>query len=190
MEVNKSVLRQKYNRPESCSLEVLQKSKLSGKINVKVRLTKRKYLTQSISYSKVTPTTLRSLCTEENNSGPIKVFVSLNSSKLSKPDDFIEPLANLSIPSTQEYMKYRCSSELLPVFTDLEPPSYVSHTYKHCLKVKNTRIVNNHNQTASTGYVSNSIPSKNPLKKKNNPKNHPLKKSCERTQRKTKSWFF
>ena len=119
------IIRPKKSQPKTGSLEVIDKFKSGGKINIRVRLVPSVSQSLRLSLSKLTTTTHTS--SYDSNEGskisPLKVSISLDNPKLIKPDDFIEPLANLCIPNTEEYMQHRHLSEPIPEIVDSETSS-------------------------------------------------------------------
>jgi hypothetical protein len=102
----------------------------------------------------LTPSTTiaSSLYSEENIKAPVKVFVSLSNSNIRKPDDFIEPDTDLTIPSTNVFMQHRNLSEPVPEIIDFEMKSRI--------KTKSNRLCEPNPSIAkkSTGKrVSNSL---------------------------------
>ena len=103
------------------SMEIPCASRTTGKFNIKLRdqnspkiqKTKPKYP------PKPSPVIFTSTCNSDRSlKTPIKLFVRINERNTS-PDDFIEPLAELTIPNTEEYMRHRNSSEPIPAIVDI-----------------------------------------------------------------------
>lgn len=98
---------------EQCSLKIIKTCKISGKINVTVRLVKTPPASPHsfplLTSYKSTP------IIEIPNSSLLKINDSIKYSMAAQdPSDFIEPPQNLAIPSLQEYMKH--ASELEDLF--------------------------------------------------------------------------
>lgn len=108
--------------PRLGNLEIVKTENVGGKINIKVRLLQRKPESKSPAPLKFTPTTTHASTSysEELCLTPIKVFVSLNSPSLAKPDDFIEPFTNISIPSTEDFLRHKNISEQIPEIIDIK----------------------------------------------------------------------
>lgn len=90
-------------------------------MNIKVHLISSPNREKSKSIpAKMTPsTTIASSCySEDNCKPPVKVFISLSVGPVSKPDDFIEPIADLRIPSTAVFLQHLNLSEPIPAIID------------------------------------------------------------------------
>lgn len=107
---------------KNLNIEVINTYKVGGKINIRVRLVPSETKSTVFLNSKRSSITLASTtCSNYSKPGQIKIFVSLSKPCIAKPDDFIEPLANLCIPSTEEYMKHRHLSEPIPEIISINP---------------------------------------------------------------------
>jgi hypothetical protein len=101
-------------------------------------------------------TTIASSCySEDIPKPPIKVFVSLSGSSPLNPDDFIEPAADLSIPSTSIFLQHRNLSEPVPAIVDQYAEK--KHILKSRLVSKNSSTISNSVQTSSVKNLSNKL---------------------------------
>ena len=98
--------------------------------------------------------TIASSCySEERCKAPVKVFVSLSVGPVAKPDDFIEPLADLSIPSTAVYLQHRNLSEPVPAIVD-----HLSDSKPFAKRLsKNPTILSKSVQNPSVKNLSNKL---------------------------------
>ena len=109
-------------------IKVVNKCKLGSTMNIKVHLisSPNRKKPKSIPPKMTPSTTIASSCySEDHCKPPIKVFISFSVKPVPKPDDFIEPIADLTIPSTAVFLQHLNLSEQVPAridqFTDLKP---------------------------------------------------------------------
>lgn len=138
MKGTKNKKTQTLSEPEQCSLKVIKTCKISGKINVTVRL----IMTPPATPSK--PKTLTSVRSspglEYNLQDSYTESLSHKDSVTTQdPSDFIEPPQNLSIPSLQEYIKHTSDQRItepiesltFPRNNPLKPPLSPKLCQKH-----------------------------------------------------------
>ena len=114
------------------SFKVVNDRRVTGKINVKVRLYKSPLFSNKSCDVLLSS---KSFTVLENKP---KALVDLKSLKNSYPDDFIEPVESLKIPSSQEYFKHRNNEDydlidtlpVLPKRYSFEPQKKVIKNYK------------------------------------------------------------
>ena len=107
MKTKFSLTKPKFHLPTKSTLEVLKTYRIGSQINIKVRLVTHKPKILSQPASKFVSTTVSSTSIIDDSHILPKAQISSNGFNLSKPDDFIEPFANLTIPTTEEYMHHR-----------------------------------------------------------------------------------
>ena len=91
---------------KSSSVKVIKTCRLAGKLNVTVRL-----FQTPIVFQKADPVRVHSSHSSETvrkaSGSPRRVFFLVPEMKYNQnPSDFIEPVQNLAIPTTEEYMKH------------------------------------------------------------------------------------
>lgn len=119
MKMQKLCISRKAKCPKLGSLETVKSCKIGVKRNFNNNLTQTKAEFKNRIPLKFNSTTYAlASYSEDICITPVKVVVSLNSPKLSMPDDFIEPYTNLSIPSTEEFFRHKNLSEPIPEIVD------------------------------------------------------------------------
>ncbi|OMJ94547.1 hypothetical protein SteCoe_2185 [Stentor coeruleus] len=119
MKMQKLCITKKVKCPKLGNLETIKACKLGGKRSINTHLTQKKTESKNRIPFNFAPTAYATASYSEDICiTPVKLVISLNSPKLSKPDDFIEPFTNLSIPSTEEFFRHKNLSEPIPEIVD------------------------------------------------------------------------
>ena len=152
------------SKPASAPPKVVNTCKLGKTINVKVQLisSPKREKSKSIPPKTTPSSTIASSCySEDHCKAPVKVYVSLSVGPVAKPDDFIEPLADLTIPSTAVYLQHRNLSEPVPAIVDhineLKP--YVKRLSKNPT-ILSKSVQNSSVKSLGTKLVSQSLNTK------------------------------